>query len=67
MGQTWVHEAGPSDLGPSDLFGPGLCNTGCQSVSTQEIRSGEDAYKYLIEDTIAYVPDEWCFSTDMRI
>ena len=39
----------------------------CQSVGTQEIQSGEDAYKYLIEDTIAYVPDEWCFLTDTRI
>ena len=39
----------------------------CWSVGTQEIRSGEDAYKYLIEDTIAYVPDEWCFLTDTRI
>ena len=27
VGQTWVHEVGPSDLGPSDLFGPGPCNT----------------------------------------
>ena len=38
-----------------------------QSVGTQEIRSGEDAYEYLIEDTVAYGPDEWCFSTDARI
>ena len=36
----------------------------CRCVDTKEVQSWESAYEYLIEDTIANLPDEGCFSAD---
>ena len=39
----------------------------CRCVDTKEVRSWESAYEYLIEDTVANLPDEGCFSADAGV